>query len=74
MGYGDITDIELGLSIGYQRDLRAVVDNAQQIIDHVGAERDAALAECRRLRAALATAQGELKVARLMSRRAQLHG
>ena len=74
MGYGDITDIELGLSIGYQRDLAALSATAQQIIDNVAAERDAALAECRRLRAALATAQGELKVAKLLSRRAQLHG
>jgi hypothetical protein len=74
MGYGDITDIELGLSIGYQRDLAALSANAQQIIDKVAAERDAALAECRRLRTVLATAQGELKAVKLMARRAELHG
>ena len=63
----------VGLSIGYQRDLAAVSATAQAIIDRVGAERDAALAECRRLRAALATAQGELEVARFQARRRALH-
>ena len=74
MNNGDITDIELGLSLGYQRDLAALSANAQQIIDNVAAERDAALAEVRRLRAALVRSEGELKVARLTARRAQLHG
>lgn len=71
--FGGISDIEMGLAIGYRRDLQQLSRNAQIIIDQVGAERDAALAEVRRLRIALAKSEGELKVARLMSRRAQLH-
>lgn len=67
-----ISDTELGLAIGYQRDLQAVAAHSQRIIDGVCAERDAALAEVVRLRAALATAQGELASTKFMLRRQQL--
>ena len=70
----NISDYEVvGLSIGYQRDLAAVSATAQAIIDRVGAERDAALREVARLRKLLATANGELEVARFQARRRALH-
>lgn len=74
MAYGDITDIEVGLSIGYQRDLQAVAANAQAVVNRIAGERDNALREIARLRAQLAVARGEINILRLQSARARLHG
>lgn len=74
VGYGDITDIEVGLARGFNRDLQAVAAQGQAVVDRVAAERDAALREVARLRKLLATANAELEVARFQASRRALRG